>query len=69
MEVPSFNPESSDWTRMPPVLPDLGLNVAPQPLTREKSDWTKMPALLPPLNQSSLKRLRIGARCQSFCHR
>ena len=38
MEVPSFNPESSDWTRMPPVLPDLGLNVAPQPLTREKSD-------------------------------
>jgi hypothetical protein len=52
MEVPSFNPESSDWTRMPPVLPDLGLKVAPQPLTREKSDWTKMPALLPPLKQS-----------------
>jgi len=52
MEVPSFSKEWSDWSIMPPVLPDLGLNVAPQPLTREKSDWTRMPDPLPPLNQS-----------------
>jgi len=51
MDVPSFRKEASDWSQMPPLLPKLELNVAPQPLTREKSDWTKMPALLPPLKQ------------------
>jgi len=51
MDVPSFSKERSDWSQMPPLLPKLELNVAPQPLTREKSDWTEMPAILPPLNQ------------------
>jgi len=48
--------EVSDWTKMPPPLPELPsseVDVQPKEMIRQQSDWTKMPALLPPLNEVS----------------